>query len=1196
MNKRIVLLNKDENGNFNSDYVLGFDPNSVFFTQSPCKNATVPVMVDKSKEDIIKNLGPGDGVLVMDPMAFAYLRQFYHFGIRGENFFDCSKLDRLSIENGAFIKCIYESKPTDIEKNYFLSPEFCNEVKFQNFQHSVIHNVQDALRMLNYFDSLSENQLFGFDYEASGMPLDKEFEISGASICTESFGGFISFTDCRHHNTKEEYQLLLTKLGKFLEKRQRHIWVYNMQYEFQVSHRMLGVTLYNLCDASTINVLDGHHLKKYSLKWTAQRVLRATVWDTEFDRISELIDKMLFIEVGNTKKTKEKILKVDQFTFQNTDEWLELCSRYPNYVEEFKDLIIEYWGNPYMCIPSDILGHYCNLDSFYTLMICMSRLPSFSNDAVETFLDNSRLGSLLHSTGLYIDEEFRLRYHDESLKMMAWGITYCATANCRIKLNFLANNVRVNIAKFNPVAQKLLKENKFFSGDCVEITKYLLSSNIDTLECTETGLNEGGIVFKYGQNFAVEFIDLVKKSMAATKLKRIDGGIVKKKKIIGLISEELKKMLGITDSNKYFEKVKKLEEYLYYEGCYLELCRVSRECLNDINNIPSTITAFGQNLSIKEYSEFISTNDKLFKCKSPIENDKVCYQFADLYRCETAYLAAIFESTQQLNGAEKFYENLGITTVTDAFQHFMNSWETYENSNHTVLGDYPEKVYSLALKYWRKIGDGPKASGDPSKEKEDEIKEVWSNFNGFIAQSQFFSYVNKEFVDYGKPFDETDFNDKFKFMRKFVINYLLYKKYSKVLSTYIDGMFKANNKWVIEGEDHIPIREALPNEPGAIEKCFVHYEVNTKSSKRWSSGFHTIISHSDLKDCIATPPAWDENGEIIYGGSDYVLTYFDISSAEVKAAGFASMDPDLIAKFNAGEDIYIYSAKLYLGDHFDTLDKAQKKMWRKRFKTIFLGVLYGLGKKSLAERLNATEEEAEDIIKGLYKSFPKLREYVDSQQRFPLNNNGYINTMLGDKLQISEWKYYVKTNPYSREGKNLEARIKRLGVNLPIQGGTSSIMASGFMNNIRVSADQWGLNRALKPIIVVHDSNTNYVPVERIFEIRKFYDKYYTDYCASFGPKIKLLFDLLCGDSYERAMEMKSIDDNTIQFTGSAYSIQKIYNKLMNCKSIKVECDTPYENIVPQWVTDPIDRFIQEKGTCIIKDNSRYTVSFTKVG
>lgn len=139
----------------------------------------------------------------------------------------------------------------------------------------------------------------------------------------------------------------------------------------------------------------------------------------------------------------------------------------------------------------------------------------------------------------------------------------------------------------------------------------------------------------------------------------------------------------------------------------------------------------------------------------------------------------------------------------------------------------------------------------------------------------------------------------------------------------------------------------------------------------------------------------------------------------------------MIEKFNNGTDIYIYSAKLYLGDKFDQLDKKAQKMWRKRFKTIFLGVLYGLGKKSLAERLNASEEEAEDIIQGLYRSFPKLREYVAGQQDYPLLHGGYIRTMLGDKLKIKEYDLWKKaTNSYER--KNLEARIKRLGVNLPI--------------------------------------------------------------------------------------------------------------------------------------------------------------------
>ena len=49
----------------------------------------------------------------------------------------------------------------------------------------------------------------------------------------------------------------------------------------------------------------------------------------------------------------------------------------------------------------------------------------------------------------------------------------------------------------------------------------------------------------------------------------------------------------------------------------------------------------------------------------------------------------------------------------------------------------------------------------------------------------------------------------------------------------------------------------------------------------------------------------------------------------------ASLDEGLISKFNAGEDIYIYSAQLYLGEEgWNKLSKKEQKTWRKKFKTI----------------------------------------------------------------------------------------------------------------------------------------------------------------------------------------------------------------------------------------------------------------------
>ena len=991
MNKRIVLIDQNETPDYIRYYGWGGLSNENIYTLQDLQ------IMNSDIRDNLLSVSEGDAVMLVGAEPFKFFQLLYHFGIRGENYFDCSKLHRLSIEGGAFVKIIVDFPSQDTVQD-FLSPEFAMPKDFSWFQQKIIHTYSEAISFLDWLNSQPLDTNFGFDYEASGMPLDKWFEISGASICTKMYGGFISFTDIRHTASQEEYNNLLKVLGKFLESRMEYIWTYNMQYEFQVSNRMLGVDLYNLRDASVFNILDGNHLKKYSLKWTANMILETSVWDTEFDRISDLIDSMLFEEVGKLKKDKKKVLKVTPDTYKNTPEWSELCKRYPNYISEFENLIAEYWGNSFMCIPSDILGYYCNLDAFYTLMIYEVRKTEYSQKAIDTFTDNLRLAARLHSCGIPKWEEYRLEYQKYCKEQMAWGITYCAEARCKIKMN-KHSKLMADISKYNPVCKILLEKGKFFKGNSIEIAKNIMLDHLDMMDAYDTGLNEGSLLMTFGDDFAGDFVNIVRKSMAEIKFKgKIDSGIGRKKKILGIIAEKIIPILGL-DKLTLGEKHEELEKYIYYERAYKELMNVSQTQINDINNIPETIYAFGQSFDILSYSDYVS--DNYFKCKSPIENDEIAEEFTKLYQYETAFLAAIFDSTQQLKGAEKFYQGLSIDTIEDAFNHFMSEWRDYFKKVKRSY-TYPEKPLKLATEYWKNI-------------KADQMKEIWTNMNGYTVQSQFFSYCDDQYELYSQIFNEKDLEENFFFMRKLVLNYLIYKKYAKVLSTYIDGMFLQSDKTVIEDpETHVMIREADPNEPGATVKMSPRFQCMEKSSKRWSSGYHTIVSHSDIKSTIKSYPG-------------HLLSYFDISSAEVKSAGFASGDPDLIDKFIKGEDIYIYSAKLYLPD-FDSLSSKDKKMWRKRFKTIFLGVLYGLGKRSLAERLNCSEDEAEDIIQGLYKSFPKLREYVASQQQYPFDHNGYINTFLGDKLKLDEWRFYEKATNQS-DIRSLTSRIQRLGVN-----------------------------------------------------------------------------------------------------------------------------------------------------------------------
>lgn len=824
MNRRIVLVDQVETPDFAKFYGCGLG-NEIYTVQQ----------LSSTNSSLV--LEEGDGIMLIGSEPFKYLQSQYHLGIRSENYFDCSKLRRLSIEGGSFAKIVLDFPEPDVI-NDFMSNDFALPRDFSWFQHKIISTYQEAITFLDWLDSQPEGTNYGFDYEASGMATDYIFDWSGVSLCTVQYGGFISFTDLKHNGmTEDEYNYLKNKLGNFLTKRMDYLWVYNMQYEFQVSHRMMGVDLYNLRDASVFNILDGNHLKKYSLKWTANNILQTTVWDTEFDWISDTIDSMLFETVGKLKKDKHKVLRVTQSNFKDTDEWKALCDRYPDYIQEFEQLILEFWGNPFMCIPSKILGHYCNLDAFYTLMIYETKKNEYSQIALDTFCDNIRLAARLHSCGINKWEDYRKDYSKYCKEMMAWGITYCAEARCQIKMRKHAK-LMANIKKYNPVCQKLLKLGKFYNGNASEIVKNLLIEHVDDMDIYDTGFNEGSMMMIYGDDFTAEFVKLLKDTMVEIKMKgKIDSGVGRKKKLISVLAEKIIPVLGL-DKLKLGNKHTELEKYLYYETAYKELMKVSKNQLNDIMNIPDKIYIFGRYYNLLEYSDMIS--DNYFKCKSPIENDEIAIEFAELYKYQVSYIAAMFESTQQLDNTDKFYSTQGILKVEDGFNHFIAEWKDWCNQVQRQYS-YPDKVFNLALLHWRNIHNGKLGDGD-------QIKEAITNFNGYTCQAQFFPTCNNEYEEYGKVFDEKDLNEDFFFLRKFTLNYLLYKKYSKLLSTYIEGMFLQTDKCVIENpNNHVIIREADPDEPGATIRMSPKFQCMEKSSKRWSSGYHTIISHSCCK-------------------------------------------------------------------------------------------------------------------------------------------------------------------------------------------------------------------------------------------------------------------------------------------------------------------------------------------------------------
>ena len=105
-----------------------------------------------------------------------------------------------------------------------------------------------------------------------------------------------------------------------------------------------------------------------------------------------------------------------------------------------------------------------------------------------------------------------------------------------------------------------------------------------------------------------------------------------------------------------------------------------------------------------------------------------------------------------------------------------------------------------------------------------------------------------------------------------------------------------------------------------------------------------------------------------------VLVHRDYSQQEVRIAANLSGDGELLAACESG-DVYTAVAT-QLGSMREGMDPAEREAVRALFKTVVLGILYGLGPHSLALRTGISLAEAGEILARLKARFRKFEEFV----------------------------------------------------------------------------------------------------------------------------------------------------------------------------------------------------------------------------
>lgn len=142
---------------------------------------------------------------------------------------------------------------------------------------------------------------------------------------------------------------------------------------------------------------------------------------------------------------------------------------------------------------------------------------------------------------------------------------------------------------------------------------------------------------------------------------------------------------------------------------------------------------------------------------------------------------------------------------------------------------------------------------------------------------------------------------------------------------------------------------------------------------------------------------------------------------------------------------------------------------RKEAKTVNLGIMYGMGKKKLANVLDITEDEATSLLNKYYERVPFVKGLADMTSRYA-SERGVIRTWLGRKCRFDMWEpvsyTYNKPLPMEQAIKEYggKGRIRRAftykALNRLIQGSSAD-------QTKKAMADCY--SEGLCPMLTVHD-------------------------------------------------------------------------------------------------------------------------------
>jgi len=165
---------------------------------------------------------------------------------------------------------------------------------------------------------------------------------------------------------------------------------------------------------------------------------------------------------------------------------------------------------------------------------------------------------------------------------------------------------------------------------------------------------------------------------------------------------------------------------------------------------------------------------------------------------------------------------------------------------------------------------------------------------------------------------------------------------------------------------------------------------------------------------------------------NYRLLAADYSQIELRIIAALSDEETMIKAFQNGEDIHASTAAKIFDVALDEVTREQ----RSQAKTVNFGIIYGVSAFGLSNQTDLSRSESKELIETYYKTYPKLRAYMDDQIEFARENE-YVKTVMGRRRYLKDIN---ASNGMVRSG------AERNAVNAPIQGSAADIIKVAMIN------------------------------------------------------------------------------------------------------------------------------------------------------